>query len=203
MLSSWLPNPRQWICFFCVTFQLSVHAQQCKQKEKKVWIFPSKTSFLLWEWRVLIIWFDLVFMFDFDFVFILLFTLYFPTLIFLTLFVLLLPLFVYYFFLYFNKFGCPSKISMPPFLTVSHQTRCWGTFKNVRLYSFWSSGSSLPSSSFLSSVIKIFLRSWKVTTDLPLQFTSESFLRAILSKISKLVFLKKKTAKFSPNDESH
>jgi hypothetical protein len=54
---------------------------------------------------------------------ILLFTLYFPTLIFLTFF------YYYYLFLFtifyldFNKFGCPSKIPMPPFLTVSHQPR--------------------------------------------------------------------------------
>jgi hypothetical protein len=91
-------------------------------------ISPSKTSFLLWEWKVFLIWFYLVFMLLFDFVFILLFTLYFPTITHLTI------LFYYYLFLFtvfyldFNKIGCPSKISMPPFLTVSHQPRSWGTF---------------------------------------------------------------------------
>jgi hypothetical protein len=60
-------------------------------------------------------------MFLFDFVFILLFTLYFPTITFLTL------LFYYYlflftvFYLHFNKFGSPSKISMPPFFNSFNQ----------------------------------------------------------------------------------
>jgi hypothetical protein len=70
-----------------------VHAQQCKQKEKKFESSLARQVFLYGSGEYLL--FDLVFMFDFDFVFILLFTLYFP--IFLTLFVLLLPLFVYYF----------------------------------------------------------------------------------------------------------
>ena len=72
-----------------------MHAQQCKQKEKKFESSLARQVFLYGSGEYLL--FDLVFMFDFDFVFILLFTLYFPTLIFLTLFVLLLPLFVYYF----------------------------------------------------------------------------------------------------------
>ena len=118
-------------------------------------------------------------MFDFDFVFILLFTLYFPIITFLNL------LFYYHLFLFtvfcldFNKFFDQVKFLFLLFLTVSHQPRSWGTFKNVWLYSFWSSGSSLSSSLVLFTVIKIFWWSWRVTTDLPLPFTSESFLSVI------------------------
>jgi hypothetical protein len=123
LLPSWLPNPRPCIRFFCVTFQLSLQwVLSIVNKKKKVWIFPSKTSFLL-LWRVFLIWFDLVFIFLFDFVFIFIFTLYFPPITFLTL------LLYYYLFLFtvfyldFNKFGCPSKISMSPFLTSTKKLR--------------------------------------------------------------------------------
>jgi len=122
-------------------------------------------------------------MFDFDFVFILLFTLYFPIITFLNL------LFYYHLFLFtvfcldFNKFFDQVKFLFLLFLTVSHQPRSWGTFKNVWLYSFWSSGSSLSSSLVLFTVIKIFWWSWRVTTDLPLPFTSESFLSVIFQKL--------------------
>ena len=114
--------------------------------------------------------FDFVFMFDFDFVFILLFTLYFPIITFLNL------LFYYHLFLFtvfcldFNKFFDQVKFLFLLFLTVSHQPRSWGTFKNVWLYSFWSSGSSLSSSLVLSKVITVLSRSLTVTTDLLLPY---------------------------------
>jgi hypothetical protein len=98
-----------------------------KKKKKKVWIFPSKTSFLLWEWRVLIIWFGFYVWFRFrlysSFYFV------FSHSYFFNLFCFIITSFCLLFFILILINLVVSKISMPPFLTVGHQPRSWGTFE--------------------------------------------------------------------------